>query len=161
MPEEKNHGKKLISWKFPELNQYEKNRGWYFTAFAVVIFFLIYSVFTKNILFPIVIIMIILVILMMQKESRMVEFSIFETGIVIGMQFFDFKDIEKFYIIYDPPEIKTLYFEFKSIFHPRIPIKLTDQNPVKVREILLNFLIEDTDKDNEPLSDQIARFFKL
>jgi len=165
MPEETNkdqvHGKKLLSWKFFEFNQYQRNKGWYVGMTIVGGFLVIYALLTQNLLFALVIIMIVLVILMMQRNARELTFTIYEDGILLSEQFFDYKEIEKFYIIYEPPEIKSLYFEFKSIFHPRAPINLMDQNPVKVRELLLQYLPEDLERENEPFSDQIARMLKL
>jgi hypothetical protein len=34
-------------------------------------------------------------------------------------------------------------------------------NPIKVREILLDYLEEDLDQENEPLSDGLGRMLKL
>lgn len=161
MPEDKDHGKILLSWKFPEFNQYQRNKGWYIMAAMFILLLIIYAVFSGNLLFALVIIMIVLVVLMMQRNAKELNFTIYEDGIMIGEQFFDYKEIEKFYIIYEPPEIKSLFFEFKSLLHPRVPINLMNQNPVKVREILLQYLEEDLDRENEPLSDQIARMLKL
>jgi len=165
MPQEENqkkdYGEKLLAWKFPEFNQYQRNKTWYITAAVITGLLIIYAIFTSNILFALVIIMLVLVMIMMQRESREFEFSIYEDGVLFGEQFFEYKSIDSFYIIYEPPEIKSLFFEYKSIFHPRTPVNLMNQNPVKVREILLQYLPEDIEKENEPFSDQIARMFKL
>ena len=125
MPQEENknkdYGNKLLSWKFPEFNQYQRNKTWYMAAGFIITLLIIYALWTKNILFVLVIIMLVLVMIMMQRESRELLFTLFEDGIMIGEQFFEYKNIESFFIIYEPPEIKSLFFEYKSVFHPIRP----------------------------------------
>ena len=91
----------------------------------------------------------------------MVSFKITEDGIVINGKLYEYKVIKNFYIIYEPPEVKTLYFEPKSLLSPRIPIALEDQNPVEIRQILRQYLTEDIDREDEPVSDQTSRLLKL
>ena len=102
-----------------------------------------------------------LIILMFQRSDDEVEFKITEDGISINQKFYNYQDIQNFFIIYEPPEVKTLYFEPKSIISPRIPVALEDQDPVKIRELLLQYLDEDLDREDEPVSDQTSRLFKL
>ena len=47
---------------------------------------------------------------------------------------------KSFFIIYQPPEVKSLYFEFKALTKPRLVIPLKDQNPVEIRKTLLEHL---------------------
>ena len=91
----------------------------------------------------------------------MVSFKITEDGIAINGKLYEYKVIKNFYIIYEPPEVKTLYFEPKSLLSPRIPIALEDQNPVEIRQILRQYLTEDIDREDEPVSDQTSRLLKL
>ena len=170
MPEDKtkgaekkleDHGEVFFSWKFPEFPQYKRDQSWYVWAAVVVILLLIYSVFAVNFLFGLITIISALIILMFHRSHNEVEFKITEDGILVNAKFYDYKDIKNFYIIYEPPAVKTLYFEPKSFFSPRIPISLENKNPVEIREILRKYLEEDLDRENEPLSDQTSRMFKL
>ena len=155
------HGKVFFLWKFSEFTKHERGKNWYIIAGIVALLLLVYSAFSANLLFALVIIIFILVILMFQRNTDEVEFQIHEDGISVNRNFYDYKDIKNFFIIYEPPQVKTLYFEPKSLFSPRIPIPFKDQDPVKIREVLLGYLEEDLDQENEPLSDQISRLFKL
>jgi len=157
----KDHGEIFFNWKFSEFPRYQRNRSWYIWGAIVSVGLLIFSVFSGNLLFGLIVIMSVLIILMFQRSNNEVEFKITEDGIVINERFYEYKSIKNFFIIYEPPEVKTLYFEPKSFFSPRIPISLEDKDPIKVRETLLNYLEEDLDRDNEPLSDQTSRMFKL
>ncbi len=159
--ENQNFGKVIFQWQFPEFPKYNRKKSWYILGGIVVILFLIYSAFTANFLFALITIISALTIMLFQQNNNDVDFKITEDGIIVNNKFYEYKEIKNFYIIYEPPEIKTLYFEPKSFFSPRIPVYLGDQNPVLVRKALLQYLDEDLDRENEPTSDQFSRLFKL
>lgn len=181
MPEEiskddqRDYGELFFSWTFPEFERHERDRGWYIKAAAATFFLLLFALLNPQLIFryPFVIlgapnftfffliIVISLIVLLFHRSDNEIEFKISEDGILVNEKFYDYKNIKNFYIIYEPPEVKTLYFEPKAFFSPRIPIALEDQNPVEIRELLLQYLEEDIDRDNEPLSEQFSRLFKL
>lgn len=157
-----NKGKTLINWHFPEFEKPERNINWYIILFLISGSLLLYSFLTLNFLFAIIVIMVVVIIFLQQrKEVIELEIKIKEAGIEIGEKFYFYKDLDKFFIIYEPPEISNLYIEFKSRTKPDLSIPLKDQNPIKVRDILLDFLVEDVDKEEEPLSDSLTRILKL
>jgi len=49
----------------------------------------------------------------------------------------------------------------QAITSPRLTIGLDATNPVEVRSTLLEYIKEDLTRDGEPLSDIIARIFKI
>ncbi len=169
-----NYGETFFSWKFPESTNV-RDHGWYTKAGLAVIALLFYALFDPrlspmapylsfsgpNYLFAILIILFALAILLQHQNNKEIDFKITEDGILVDGQFHPYRDIRHFYIIYQPPHVKTLYFEPKSLLNPRIPIHLADQNPVDVRETLMKFLEEDLEREHEPLSDQFWRYFKL
>jgi len=158
---EVDHGQTYFAWSFPEFNQHERSKRWYIWAGVAILFLLIFSIYTADYLFAIIVIISSLIILLFQRSSNRVEFKITEDGVIVNNNFFDYQELKNFYIIYQPPEIKSLYFESKSILRPRIPVSLEDQNPVKIREVLLKHLEEDLEKEKEPISEQFSRMFKL
>ena len=87
--------------------------------------------------------------------------SIFEDGIQAGENFYAYRDLKSFWIIYEPPEVKTLYFDFKSAWRPRLPVPLAEENPVEVRRFLLKYLEEDLSRESEPTSDALSRLLRL
>lgn len=155
------YGEVFFNWKFPEFPKYHRDKSWYVWAVVVIVLLLLFSIFSGNLLFGLIVIMSALIILMFQRSDDEVEFKITEDGISINQKFYNYQDIQNFFIIYEPPEVKTLYFEPKSIISPRIPVALEDQDPVKIRELLLQYLDEDLDREDEPVSDQTSRLFKL
>jgi len=161
MPET-NRGKKLITWTFPEIIKHERSRGWYIAAIIIGVLLLIYALFTFNLLFALIIIVTAIILFLRHKEGVSdIDFTIYEDGVEIGNNFHEFRELRDFYVIYEPPEVKNLYLNFRSALQPRLQIPLDDINPVKVREILLDYLNEDLDKENEPITDALGRWLKL
>jgi len=156
------NGEIFFSWEFPEYFKYERSKLWYLGMGILGGILLIYCLFAKNFLFALIVIMVgIIIFLYEAKEPLNVSFSITEDGLELGRNFYPWKDLKNFWIIYEPPKIKTLYFIFKNAWRPRLNIPLLDQNPLKIREKLLEYLDEDLEKEEEPISDSFGRFLKL
>ncbi len=162
MLEEKKSSQVLMSWKFPEFIKPERTKTWYIIASLIGISLFLWAVFTFNYLFALIILIVGSIILFeRKKEPQDLDFKITERGLEVGSKFYFYRDIKSFWIIYDPPEVKNLYFNFKSGLRFRITIPLLDQDPLKVRKILLKFLEEDLSKENEPFLEQLSRILKL
>jgi len=159
--QKKDYGQIFFSWSFSEFPQHSRSRRWYLGAAVLIVLMLIFSVVSRNILFTNIVILTALLLILFHRSNNVITFKITEDGILVNDRFFEYESLKNFFIIYQPPTVKTLYFEPKSFFNPRIPISLENQNPVQVREVLMRFLPEDIEREHEPVSDQIARLFKL
>lgn len=157
------HGRILTYWNIPEFVKREHTTGWYIGASVAGLGLLVWALVSRNFLFAIII-LIIAVILYRQElhDPVMLRFAVSEDGIHIAEQkFFPFKDIRNFWIIYEPPKIKSLIFTFKAPLRPDLIIPLEKENPVDVRNVLLNYLPEDLEQENEPPSEAIGRALKI
>lgn len=155
-------GNNLLSWHFPEFETYERTTTWYIVFFILAGALLVYAVLMTDFLFAVIIVMSSIIILLWhRKEPVELDINIMEAGIEIGNKFYMYKEIKSFFIIYEPPQVTTLFVQLRTNTKPRISIPLNGQNPVKVRDILLNFLEEDVDKNDEPGSDYLIRALKL
>lgn len=166
MPEDNqnqaNHGQILAKWNFAEFTRYERNKSWYFVMAAIVVLLLIYSIVTINFLFAVIVILAAITFtLIHRREPVQISFAITEDGLTADERFLPYEDLKKFYIIYKPPEVKKIFFEFKSLTRPRLAIPLEEQNPVEIRKFILEYLPEDLEKEDEPLSESLARLLKL
>ncbi len=160
--EQRDLGKILSQWSFPEFVKYKRSRRWYAVAILITAVLLIYALVTSNILFAtIIIIASIIFVLNEKRESKTIHFKISEEGIVVDNVLYEWPEIKNFWIIYEPDKVKNIYFEFKSLLLPRLPIPLQDQDPVAIREILLDYIDEDIDREGEPISDGLGRMLKL
>ena len=150
-------GKILASWSVSE-----RSLAWYIAAGVLGFALFVWAIFTFNYLFALIIVLFsAIVYLRATSDPNIVKFLITTKGVRIGRREYQYKDIDRFWIIYDPPDVKKLYLAFKRSLAPRVMVPLKNQNPVKIREILLDFLFEVLEKEDEPMSEVIGRFAKL
>ncbi|TSC96169.1 MAG: Uncharacterized protein Athens101410_99 [Parcubacteria group bacterium Athens1014_10] len=161
--QEKNErGKILNQWNFSQIPQYKRTKSWYLWLGIISAGLFIYALSSLNLLFAFFIILadIILVFANNNKLSN-IKISIAEDGLEVGKNFYPFNDFEKFWLVYEPPETKKLYFEFKNKFRPFLIILLENQNPAKIRQTLSKYLTEDLEKENESLGEQMEKWLKI
>ncbi len=120
-----------------------------------------FGVWTGNYFFVLLLLLFVLVFHLVWRQPHSVRCEISEDGVSVGATFYPYRELKRFWILYQPPEVKTLYLEFANLFKPRLPLSLMDQNPVAIRHALLDYLPEDLHRDEEPVLDQISRMLKL
>lgn len=160
--EDVNIGEPAFRWEFQEYERYERGFRWYLVASLITVGLMVFSVWSGNYLFALVVVLF-AVILMIQNMQRPlgVAFMITDLGVVLGDQFYSYNELEKFWVLYNPPLLKTLYFEPKNIVRHRLSVPLNDADPNAVREFLNQFLLEDLTVEEEPLSEKLSRLFKI
>lgn len=155
-------GNVLHQWPVMEFTKYDRNRLWYAVMIPAALLLVAYGMISNNFLFSLIIILAgIILFLHEHQEPMTVNFAITELGIAIGNRFYPYDELTAFFIVYQPPEVQTLFFETKNILRPRIRVPLDDRNPVDIRHTLQAFLPEDTDRAEEPMSDMVARRWRL
>ena len=159
--EETTLGKPLYEWSFPEYEKFSRGKWWYIIVCGLGVVFVLYGMFTGNFLFSLIIALFAIILFIQQhQDPHKISFAITDLGIIVSSRFYEYNELEAFYLIYEPPT-KTLFFETKTLIHPLIHIPLTDQNPLDIRFTLLEFLPENLEKDSEPSSEIAARNWKL
>ncbi|MFH1425815.1 MAG: hypothetical protein ABIG66_00055 [Candidatus Kerfeldbacteria bacterium] len=158
-----NKGRILAQWDFPEYEKPERGTIWYICAFGIGGGLLIWAVADGNFLFALMVLLFAFIIFTHhRREAMKLHFTLYERGIQVGDRFYLFREISNFAIIYEPPHIKRLYFEPKSsVVRRTISIPLLDQDPVRIRELLLDYLQEDLKREQESGSDALGRMLKL
>ena len=153
----------IISWIVPEYETYDRSKSWYIIASIVAIIVLIHALWTANFLFVVIIVLASTVIILNDSgKPEDIGFAIVDEGLIIGTKFIDYDELKNFSIIYKPhQDIKKLYFEFHNIIRPRLSIQLGNINPLKIRDILLNYLQEDLERESEPFSERLGKLFKI
>ena len=155
-------GDVVFEWTVKEYEQHEHNRNWYIFMGIIGVALVAYALISGNYLFALVIVLFGIILFMHDMVEPMnVPIVITETGIVVGKKYYRFSEIKSFWIIYDPPTVKNLYLGLDSFLNHRIQIPLLDNDPRPVRDHLEQFVEEDLEKEEEPLSDRISRLFKL
>jgi len=162
LTEETLTGAVIHQWTIQEYEQHARGATWHVVMISAALILVLYGLFTDNFLFSLIIILAaIILFLQSHQEAPQVPFAITELGVAIGGKFYQYTELAGFYLIYNPPEVKTLYIDTKSAVRPMLRIPLLDQNPIEVRDSLRQFLTEDVEKEEEPRGDLLARRWKI
>lgn len=161
-PQEQKYGETIISWKFPEFVKYQRGKLWYVIAGLIAGAVLLHAFITANFLFAVIVVLAAMLwVFQSRRNPEELELIIARKGIKVGNSFYQYNTFKNFWIIYNPPETKTLYLKFKNTIRPILSVELKDQNPLEIREILLQFLEEDLDKEDELPSDTWKKILKI
>ena len=157
-----NTGNVVYEWLIKEYEEYDRSKRWYIIAFSAGILLVVYALFTANYLFALVIILFGIVLYMHEMQPPLdVYFAVTETGIIIGKKFYRFSELAGFWLIYNPPHVKNLYFRMKNVVRSRLKIPLLNYDPRPIREYMKQFIEEELEHEEEPVSDRLARLFKI
>ncbi len=155
--------KTLLSWSFPSFEEHERSRSWYVLAVIVAILCLLYALWDRNFLFAIIVVIIGATLYQrLLRTPEEVGFCIREDGLeIIGQAFYPYKDIRNFWIIYEPPKVKDVYFMFSVGLRQPLRIPLETENPLHIRKVLSRYLPENLERETEPTIDALGRMLKL
>ena len=156
-------GEEMFRWEVDEFEKHVRSKTWYISAISIALILMLFSFMTTNFLFAVIVVISSLVIIL--HEGRLpdkVTVIITKEGVVIGKRFYDYDDLKNFAIVYKPRlATKNLYFEYKNVVRQRLSIPLKNMDPLPIRENLLKYLPENLERIEQPLSEQLARLFKL
>lgn len=156
------HGETFLVWEVDEYPRYERSLFWYLAAGVVGIGFLWYALATVNFLFALIVIIFAIILLLSgTREPHRLRAALTEDGLELGTRFHDWHDFTAFWLVYDPPLVKTLYLAPKSALQPPFGVPLGGANPNLVREKILRYVKEDLERDDEPFCDSLARLLKI
>ena len=161
MSESKAAGTPTISWRFPDAPQHQRTPRWYFWAGLAGAGLVIWGLWSGNPFFSLLVVLFGLTTYLVQRRPNWLQCVITADGVQIGDAFYPYRELRQFYIVYQPPEVKNLYLEFRSALRPKAVIPLEDQHPVAVRHLLMDYLEEDLSREEEPILDHLSRILKL
>ncbi len=162
MANENDWGQILHNWEFPEYHKHDRSRTWYIIAAVIILALVVYALLTQNFLFALMVVIFSVIILLNHaRNPQMMEFRVTDKGLAVNERLYPYEELQSFWIINEPPAIKNLYFSFEKSVRPALAVYLADQDPEEVRMTLSDYLPEDTEKKDEPLSDLIWRVLKL
>lgn len=155
-------GDEIISWETWEYPPYDRSRWWYAIAGLIGSSLIIYAVLTANFLFAIIVLMMgVITLVNSLKQPDRIAVYITTHGVAIGQEFYPYKEIKDFSIIYEPPEVKLIYLDFLGVLRPTLGIPLEDTDPNLVREALLPYAFENLEREDENLTDMVRRLYKI
>ena len=152
----------LHKWTIEEYSQHERHVIWYIVMVTLGLGLVLFGIATGNFLFSLIVILFgIILFLQSHQTPPQILFQITELGIILNDRFYKYSEFENFYVIYNPPEVKTLFLDPINNMRPTIRIPLLDMNPVEIKNSLMEFLSEDLEKEEEPLADRMARNWRI
>lgn len=155
-------GEVLAAWEFMEHEQHKRGWVWYVVAGAVTLALIVYSYFDGNFLLAVIVVLGALIFTITEMRGPdVLAFVITEDGLAVGPAFYPWAEIANFFIVYEPPEVKMLYFNPKSALRPLVGVPLMEIDPNQIREILAQFLPEDLEREGEPMGDFLGRIFRF
>ncbi|MFA6537479.1 MAG: hypothetical protein WCT18_03730 [Patescibacteria group bacterium] len=142
-------GEISMNWEFPEFVPKPKTKAWYAVVGALLLFFLIYAIWTANFLFAVIIFLSVFIAIFQYFEPRrMVNVVVGEDGIIVDRKFFPYRGLRSFAIVYKPPMLKYLYLDLQKGLGNNLAVPLEDVNPLDLRDVLLNYLKEDLERED-------------
>lgn len=156
------YGATHFEWDFPEFIQHERGLWWYVLAGLIVLGILVYSLFTANILFAVLTIMVVIIMLFVhQRQPRIMRIKVTDEGLVIENRLYPYSEIRSFWMVYEQPDVKNLYVEFRSMFIPRLSVPYGELDPNRLKAFLLQYIDEDDERTGEPVSETLGRWLRL
>ncbi len=157
---EENFNDVLFHWQAPEYEMIRGDRKWYLYLSLVLIVIIGYAVFTNSPIMAITFILIgVVEYIYINKEPRTLTFKITPEGVFAGNELYPFENIKSFWIFYEPPHVRVISLHTKGHLLPYVHIPVHDEDPVKVREILLQYLPEE--KHEMRFVDTLERLLRL
>jgi len=154
--------KAYFSWIAPEFLQHPKTIRWWVIAAIVLLIAIIAEAFSGNwtMLLATVVFGAVYTYMHECHPPKHTKINISELGIKIGHREIPYENIERFWIIYDPPWVKRLYLRISGNLLADLVIELENQDPVAIRAFLETYLVEIVDA-HERLTDVILRIIRL
>lgn len=149
--------KVLMEWEPLEFREAPRNDNWYLWVGIVTAILITISILTKTYIVAVTFFLLAVVLVMFaQKPVKRMRFRITDTGIEIRDKFYPYHSLKKFWIFYNPPHVMTLNFSQRDKISLTLVVEIENEDPVKIRDILLQYLAEDETKE-EDFFDAVAR----
>jgi hypothetical protein len=93
------------------------------------------------------------------KEPRILDFMVTKDGVVAGKEIFEYDRIKSFWIFYESDGKKVISLHVESLLMPYVHIPIHDEDPVEIREALLQNIEEIKQEQN--IVDRVERLFRI
>jgi hypothetical protein len=152
---------KEISWQALEYPEYKKHPLWFIALALVVGALVLYGIYSKSwtTVATFALLGAMAVVYAAQKPKTL-TIRLTGQGVQVNNLTYPYSVIRKFWIIYHPPAVKTLYLETTAYLNHILSLELGNQDPRAVKAFLKQYLQEDLDA-TESATDLIARKLKF
>jgi hypothetical protein len=152
---------KEITWQTLEYPEYKKHPLWFIGLALVIAVLVLYGIYIKSwstiasfALFGV------LALIYASQKPKTLTIKINGQGVQVNNILYGYPVIRKFWIVYSPPEVKSLYLETTTYIDHIVKLELSNQDPRVVKTLLKQYLEEDLEA-KESTVDLIARKIKF
>ncbi|MEF3692040.1 MAG: hypothetical protein V3574_03230 [Candidatus Moraniibacteriota bacterium] len=150
----------LMHWQGPEYEHYPREKTWYAVAVVILSTIIIYALVKDSPIMAITFLLIGIVgYIQLERFPRVLDFRVTTDGVMAGNELYEFENIKSFWIFYEPPHTKILSLHTDAMLTPFIHIPVHQIDPVKLRQILLEYVPEV--KQKPTLTDTVARLLRI
>ena len=150
----------LLGWRAPEFEAVERDKKWYAWIVFILLGIIAYAVFTNSLVMAITFILIGVVgYIYINKSPKVLDFMITRDGVIAGREIYDFDNLKSFWILYEADGLKVISLHTESHLTPYVHIPVGGQDPVRIREILLEYLPEE--KQEPGMAEMMDRLLRL
>jgi hypothetical protein len=156
-PNGKTQAQDELSWHAPEFPEHPKPLVWYVIYGLATGTLVMYGVSVDSWTTAVAFLFFgIMGIYAASRKPKSVLVRVNGQGIEVDGNRYPYESIRRFWVLYHPPHIKSIYFETSAYFNGLVKVELAQQDPRPVRELLARYLEENLDGE-EPMVDVIAR----
>ncbi len=154
-------GQVILSWQMPEYAHHTKDKRWYMIAGTILLAILVYGLLAGEYIMVLAFALLGAVYYILHNEPpRDITFAVTSLGMIVDRDFYQFSDMESFWIVYNPPAVRVLYLRPARRLTTDIRIELMEQNPMIIRQ-LLQTQIKEIAGEGESLIDRMTRLLRL
>lgn len=152
---------KEITWQTLEYPEYKKHPLWFIGLALFIAALVLYGIYIKSWTTVVAFALFgILALIYASQKPKTLTIKINGQGVQVNNILYVYPVIRKFWIIYNPPEVKSLYLETTAYIDHTVKLELSNQDPRAVKILLKQYLEEDLEA-KESTADLIARKIKF
>ncbi|MFA7209715.1 MAG: hypothetical protein WC120_05580 [Parcubacteria group bacterium] len=150
----------LAHWRAPEFEVYEQNKRSFLYVTLLFIALIAYALYADSPIMAITFVLFGVVgYIHMNKDPRVLDFMVTYDGIVAGNEIFKYEAIKSFWIFYEADGLKVISLHTDSYLTPYVHIPIHNEDPVRIRGLLLGHLEEIKQEPN--IADVFERFLHM
>jgi hypothetical protein len=150
----------LLHWRAPEYEVFERDQKWYIVITAILVAIIAWALYTNSPIMAITFILIGVVgYLTLTKEPRTLDFIITRDGLIVDQELYEFDNCKSFWIFYEPEGKRAISLHMDHSLVPYVHLPIHDEDPVRIREILLEHLEEE--KHEPGVIETVERLLKI
>ena len=151
----------VLEWEAQEYVKHQKGVLWYILFAIIFIGGAALAYYCKAWSFSLVLFAFALTyVIYDRKNPKKVKVTLSEIGIKVGRRIYQYGRIQAFWLVYNPPFIKTVNIRVHNEYLVDITIQLGDQDPAELHEFL-NKKVPELEGKDEGTLNALSRIFKL